>query len=152
MPKTMEQYGQYGINKNGELGDDTITTKLLPISISKERLDVNEKYVAFTNIGETKQLEVKLNKGFNLLKADIQSNNNTFTSLDTNVAQVTDTGLITAIGAGTTYIRIENKDYNLLTTVKIVVADREGITSPKVEGGSNHYVALKADGTVWTWG
>ena len=38
----MEQYGQYGINKNGELGDDTITTKLLPISISKERLDVNE--------------------------------------------------------------------------------------------------------------
>ena len=152
MPKTMEQYGQYGINKNGELGDDTITTKLLPISISKERLDVNEKYIAFTNIGETKQLEVKLNKGFNLLKADIQSNNNTFTSLDTNVAQVTDTGLITAIGAGTTYIRIENKDYNLLTTVKIVVADREGITSPKVEGGSNHYVALKADGTVWSWG
>ena len=38
------------------------------------------------------------------------------------------------------------------TTVKIVVADREGITSPKVEGGSNHYVALKADGTVWGTG
>jgi len=115
LPKTMEQYGQYGINKNGELGDDTITTKLLPISISKERLDVNEKYIAFTNIGETKQLEVKLNKGFNLLKADIQSNNNTFTSLDTNVAQVTDTGLITAIGAGTATITATSKTNNALS-------------------------------------
>jgi len=36
--------------------------------------------------------------------------------------------------------------------VKVVVADREGITTPKVEGGNNHFVALKADGTVWTWG
>lgn len=40
----------------------------------------------------------------------------------------------------------------MTTTVKIVVPARDGITWPKVSGGLNHYVALKSDGTVWTWG
>ncbi len=141
-----------GYNANGELGDDTNTTRKLVQSISNAKLAVNEKYLEFTKVGETKKVEVKLDQGFNLLIGTSDTTGNKFTSYNENVATVDEQGNVTSKGKGETYIKIENEQLGLVTTVKVVVPDREGITIPKVVGGANHYVALKADGTVWTWG
>lgn len=141
-----------GYNANGELGDDTKINRQLVQCISNPKLDVNEKYLNFATVGETKKIEVKLNRGFNLYMSDTKVEGNIFTSYDETVANVDQQGNVIAVGAGSTYVKIENKDLGLTTTVKIVVADREGTTRPKVVGGANHYVALKANGSVFTWG
>ncbi len=36
--------------------------------------------------------------------------------------------------------------------VKVNVNGEGNITIPKIAGGNYHFVALKANGTVWTWG
>ena len=59
---------------------------------------------------------------------------------------------ITAVGIGTTYIRIKDDTNKIYGSVKVNVNETDGITYPKVAGGQNHQVALKSDGTVWTTG
>ena len=156
-----------GYNAHGELGNDSnVSTKLVGC-ISYPKLEVNEKYIAFGKIGESKEVELNVNPGFNLLTNTMEGGQLTYSSLDESVATVeaiintseenSDTSKrgkakITAKGLGTRYIRVTNEKLGLTTTIKVVVPAREGVTWPKISGGLNHYVALKADGTVWTWG
>ena len=140
-----------GYNKNGELGNDTNINSKLVGCISNPTLDVDEKLITLPS-GQTKKIKVTASAGFNLLTNDVEAGNNTFKSLNENVATVDKEGNVTAVSAGSTYIRITNANLGLTTTVKIVVPVRDGSTFAKIKGGVNHYVALKADGTVWTWG
>lgn len=142
-----------GFNNNGELGNDSTVRKLAVECISYPKLDVDQKYLLFgPNLGETKKITAKPNGGFNLLTDTVNAGANTFASLNTGVATVDQEGIVTSTGSGTTYIKITNDSLGLTTTVKVTVPARDGITTPKIVGGANHYVALKADGTVWTWG
>ncbi len=141
-----------GYNKNGELGNDgNVSTKLVEC-ISNPKLEVKEKYVIFDEIGQTKKIEVSVNSGFNLLVDTIEAGTNTFRSLNRDVVEVDQYGNIISTGAGTTYIKITNEELGLIAAVKVVVPVRDAKVAPKIVGGANHYVALKADGTVWTWG
>ncbi len=142
-----------GYNGNGELGNDSTVSRTTVECISNPKLEVDQKYLLFTDkLGETKKLNVKVNSGFNLLTDTAAAGVNTFKSLNTNVVEVDQTGNVISTGSGTTYIKITNETTGLTATVKVVVPHRDGITIPKIVGGANHYVALKADGTVWTWG
>ena len=163
-----------GYNINGELGNDSDVNENLVQCISKPTLKVDEKQIILANIGDTKEIEVKADSGLNLLRSTIEAGENTYKSLNENVATVTninnahenddtsnpDGGVgaqrniaqITAKGPGETYIKITNEVLGTTTTVKVVVPHREGMILPKIVGGQNHFVALKADGSVWTWG
>ena len=90
--------------------------------------------------------------GFNLLTDEIPTGGCTFKSMDENVATVDNSGVVTAKENGNTIIKIHNDRNNLDATVKINVNGSKNIVQPKIVGGGNHFVALKADGTVWTWG
>ena len=59
---------------------------------------------------------------------------------------------VTAVGQGTTYVKLYNKKNDLSAAVRINVTGEGNITFAKITGGYNHFVALKANGTVWTWG
>ena len=48
-------------------------------------------------------------------------------------------------------IKIHNESTNADALVPVSVVE-EGSTFAKIAGGSNHFVALKANGEVWTWG
>ena len=69
-----------------------------------------------------------------------------------NVATVNENGIVTAKSNGTTIVKIYNERNNLYTAVKVNVNGKTNKTQPKLVGGSNFFVALKADGTVWSWG
>ena len=85
---------------------------------------------------------------FNLLTDEIPAGDCTFTSMDQNVATVNENGIVTAKSNGTTIVKIYNERNNLYTAVKVNVNGKTNKTQPKLVGGSNFFVALKADGTV----
>ena len=90
---------------------------------------------------------------FNLLIESVPDNECTFKTLDPNVATVDEkTGEVTAVGQGTTFIKLYNKKNNLSSAVRINVNGEGNITTPKIVGGSRYFVALKGNGTVWSWG
>ena len=91
--------------------------------------------------------------GFNLIKDNIEGGTYKFSTLDNNIATVDEnTEVVTAQGVGTTYIRIYNKQNDCYAAVKVQVNGEQGRTAAKIVGGWNHFVTLKANGEVWTWG
>ena len=72
--------------------------------------------------------------------------------MDTNVATVNKDGKVTAKANGTTLVKVYNQKNNIYASVKINVNGKDNISYPKVSGGYNHFVALKADGKVYSWG
>ena len=49
-------------------------------------------------------------------------------------------------------IKIKDVNNDLTSAVKINVNGEGNITTPKIVGGSRYFVALKGNGTVWSWG
>ena len=91
--------------------------------------------------------------GFNLIKDTMEGGTYKFSTLDSSIATVDEnTGVVTAQGIGATYIKVHNKENNIWAAVKVNVNGKQGNVQPKIVGGYNHFVALKANGTVWTWG
>ena len=68
------------------------------------------------------------------------------------MATVAKDGTVTATGIGTTYIKVHDTKTDIWNAVRVNVNGAENKTQPKVVGGGHHYVALKGNGTVYTWG
>ena len=73
--------------------------------------------------------------------------------------KLADTGEITPVGVGTTYVIVSIANDPLTTgLVKVEVrpsdltVGKTSVAYPQVAAGTDFTVALKADGTVWTWG
>ena len=142
-----------GYNGTGEMGNGTVQSLATPWCISQAKLEVTPKIINYKNIGEDTQTITKnISVGFNLLKDNVEGKTFTFTSMDESVATVNEEGKVTAEGIGSTFIKVYNEDYKIWAAVKVNVNGEQGQVQPKIVGGWNHFAALKADGTVWTWG
>ena len=143
-----------GLNDYGQMGNGTIESLITPWCISKLKIKVNPKIINYKNIGEnSEKITYEMTMGFNLIKDTIEGGTYKFSSLDKNVATVDEnTGVVTAQGIGTTYIKVYNEENNVWSAVKVNVNGKEGSVQPKIAGGNYHFVSLKANGTVWTWG
>ncbi len=94
-----------------------------------------------------------MSMAFNLLIKEVPDNECTFKTMDSKVATVNEkTGEVTAVATGTTFIKLYNKKNDLSAAVKINVTGEGNLTFAKVIGGYNHFVALKGNGEVYTWG
>ena len=63
-----------------------------------------------------------------------------------------ETGKVTANGLGRTYIILKSKDAEDEARVVINVIDDDKKVKEKVEAGNIHSLALKQDGTIWSFG
>ncbi|CDE14898.1 putative uncharacterized protein [Clostridium sp. CAG:470] len=141
-----------GYNANGEMANKTTQNLTTPWCISDLKIEVADNIINLENIDDTAKINYKLKMAFNLLTDDIPSGDCTFTSMDKDTVTVAEDGTITAKQIGTTFVKVYNKRNDLYAAVKVNVNGKGNKTQPKIEGGLNHFVALKADGTVWTWG
>ena len=138
-----------GYNGNGELGNTLIGSSNIPYSISDSKIVADEPLVNISQ-GTTNSINPKYSTGFTLINNEIKINLK-YESLDTNIATVSG-NKIAGVGIGTTHIKISDETNKIYGSVKVNVNVQGGIAQPKVVGGENHFVALKSDGTVWTWG
>lgn len=126
-----------------------------PTILVKER-EVLAKIDKQQNIGNI----IDIKGSFNLFSsADAAATySQEFDVWDSNVATIDSNGTVTGKTVGQTYAQIKIKDStdNVINTLYVlvsVVPDKdEYVTYPMVEAGQTFTVALKANGTVWSWG
>jgi len=63
-------------------------------------------------------------------------------------------GLVTAVGAGIANITVTTLDGSKTATCQVTVSNRLEITlvSTTISSGGGHTLAIKADGSLWSWG
>jgi len=142
-----------GYNGQGQLGNGTYESLTSKICISKVKLNTTPKVINYKKAGDTgEKIEYTVTAGFNLLYEEVEKGECEYKTQDDQIATVDDKGVVTATGTGTTYIKVYNKQNDCYAAVKVQVNGEQGRTAAKIVGGGNHFVALKANGEVWTWG
>ena len=167
----------WGLNNLGQLGDGSYATAINPVTVgglsnSMLRLgggvissDTSSKSIdkipGIVVLAENEKLQIdklKITKSsaFNLISTSDPVNVGSleFKSMDTSIATVSG-GVITPNNEkryGSTKVIIRDKESGWQTMIVVKVKPAGTVANPKIAIGSNHTIALKADGTVWTWG
>ena len=140
-----------GYNGYGEIGDNSNTQSTVLVGISHTSLAVEETTIKM-DVGETKEIKAHMELGFNLLYKTLENETYTYKSVNEKIATVDDRGVVTGVKYGKTSIIITNKETGERGIVVVNIVREGSLTNPKVVSGSDFSAALKADGTVWTWG
>ena len=142
-----------GYNGQGQIGNGTYENTTEKVFISQVKLNTTPKVINYKKAGDTgEKIEYTVTAGFNLLYEEVEKGECEYKTQDDQIATVDDKGVVTATGTGTTYIKVYNKQNDCYAAVKVQVNGEQGRTAAKIVGGGNHFVALKANGEVWTWG
>ena len=142
-----------GNNAYGQMGNGTTESLTRPWCIQDNKIDISKNNTINLQVqGDKKQIQYSEILGFNVLTNNPLTPNVTFRTLDSNIATVSNTGIVTAQGTGTTYIELKDEQKEIIAKIKINVNGKGNETAAKIVGGTYHFVALKGNGTVWTWG
>ncbi len=141
-----------GYNAYGQLGDKSLKNANYLVGISHTSLEVKEAIITLDGIGAQKQIEAKVNLGFNILYNNLETETYTYKVLNKDIASIDQNGNVTALKYGSTSIEITNVETGNKAIVIVNVVRKGDIANPKVVAGIDYNVALKSDGTVWTWG
>ncbi len=156
-----------GINKYGQLGTENTVNRTIYTKIGKEEIVVLPEKVKVV-VGNTKDISIITTNSFNL-KSDIADREYDVENKNEKIASITeiegvDNSNVTDIDKFTPNFRVKGNKLgksNVIITSENglsksiwinVVAHEDDIAVPKVVNGYNFTVALRADGTVWTFG
>jgi len=115
------------------MGNGTVESLVTPWCISKLKIEVNPYVINYQNPGETgEKITQHISMGFNLIKDEIDGGTFTYKSMDEKIATVSEVGMVTAEGIGTTHIKVYNKEHNLWGAVRVNVNGSQGATQPKI--------------------
>ncbi len=141
--------GGYANAANGGAGGDgAITINELGSILNYAKKSITLNIAEVYNIDRSKISYTKLNT---IQTEDLTVGNLIFESLNPEIATVDATGKIIGVSVGKTRIKITDTD-NEYSAYIVVNVTKEGLITPQIKEGDNFTVALKANGTVWTYG
>ena len=141
-----------GAGTYGQLGNNDFSSNTnVPIIAGKGELKPKEEIVRIELNGQ-KQIEIDSVEEFNVFENEKTVGTLTYSSKNTNVATVSSDGLITAKRLGRTRIKITDTTNKVDGWVEVNVVNNLGKVEEKIISGASFTVALKQDGSVWSWG
>lgn len=142
-----------GIGLSGQLGNEEYLDYNNVVKMGVDALKAKEDNIRIQK-GNTNQIDISLNLGFNAYSNTSELNKGTlkYESLNTSVASVSSTGLITAVDIGTTKIKITDTVNNLTEYVNVEALQVYNKAKPQILSGHYYTIALKGDRTVWLMG
>ena len=141
-----------GTGASGQLATGSYKNTYLVTRVEEDEFKAKEKIVKL-EVNETSQIELSIMQGFNVYDNEQSvSSNLKYEVENESIATVSSTGLITAKKLGYTKVKVTDLDNNLEEYITVTVSNSIGYTEAKLSAGINFTVALKEDGTVWSWG
>ncbi len=137
-----------GALQGGSGGSGTVTINELGSILNYAKKTIGLKVEEEYQIEREKLWYVKLNE---IQTEDLIIGNLRYETENANIAIVDEQGKIVATGTGETKIKITDIDNGYSTYITIKVT-KEGQREAQVKAGKDFVVALKENGTVWTWG
>ena len=114
------------------MGNETVQNLTTPWCISKKKINVTKNIINFEKAGEKETIGYNMSMAFNLLIREVPDNECTFKTMDSKVATVDETtGEVTAVGQGTTYVKLYNKKNDLSAAVK-GIEEKYGVSAAAV--------------------
>ncbi len=111
-----------GNNAYGQMGNGTTESLRKPWCIQDNKIDISKNNTINLQVqGDKKQIQYSEILGFNVLTNNPLTPNVTFRTLDSNIATVSNTGIVTAQGTGTTYIELKDEQKEIIAKIKINV-------------------------------
>lgn len=135
-------------------GDPDLKSKTkgnVPVRIGSDNVSLAELEVTL-KVNEQKLLDVNGEFVFNLIYDTQNSNDFMYESLNNDIAMVDRNGYMTGVKEGTTWVKAVDINNNRTLVAIVKVIGEDNVVAPKVEAGNNFAVALRADGSVWSWG
>lgn len=135
-------------SQGGAGGNGSVTINELGsvLNYSKKNIEIN-----INDIYEIDASKVSYTKLNDIQTEDLILGELEYESLDSSIAEVDSNGKITAVSLGKTKVKITDLA-NGYSTYIIVEVTKEGLVTPQVKEGIDFTVALKANGTVWSYG
>ena len=141
-----------GTGSNGQLGNGTYFNTYLPVISGKYQLEADSRNVHM-KVNTTENINLKVNQGFNVFNTiKTVGSNIKYESENNDVVTVTSTGVMTAKRIGKTRVKVTDFNNNITEVIEVTVSNSLGYTDSKISSGLNFTIALKEDGTVWSWG
>ena len=132
----------------GAGGNGTVTINELGSVLNYVKKEIELKTQEEYQIDESKLWYIKLNE---IQTEDLKLGNLIYETEDGSIATVSETGKIVGVGKGQTKIKITDQE-NGNSTYIIINVTEEGQKRAQLTAGKDYVVALKENGTVWTWG
>ncbi|MBQ8043678.1 MAG: hypothetical protein IJ272_05960, partial [Clostridia bacterium] len=140
----------WGVNTAGQLGQSDKQTKSVPTLIGSVKIANGENCVTLKE-SETHTINVTLNNTFNLRQDIIDSTGFTYKSINSNIASV-NSNVITGENSGFTTVVVKHETSGKIANIYVEVLRDSSESVIDVKSGTDFSIALKADGTVWSWG
>lgn len=137
---------------HGDLSIKTKTKGNTPIQIGNGDTGLNQTEIT-VKLGEEKNLDSNFLSEFNLIyETQNIKDTLTYTSLRTDIAEITSNSKVRGIEVGTTRVDAVSATNQKTYSILVKVIPQTASIAPQVEGGDNFTAVLKADGTIWSFG
>lgn len=140
----------WGLGTYGVLGNKLYNTVSEPVLVGREDVGLNSNNITIHK-GEEYQLTVT-NKTFNVIKDVVDNSQMNYVSGNTEIANVSENGLVTGEKEGKTTIVVNKVGTDYTSIAQVTVLPENVEIEPMALTCGSHTVILKANGTVWSYG